>query len=108
MADVAEPAVWCRATVIGPGGDEVERWVLSGPGRPDLAAVDVLARLELEARRRGARLVVEALCPLLAELLEVSGLGRRVGVGREVGRQAEEREDRPGVEEAVEPTDPPV
>jgi hypothetical protein len=102
---VAQPEVWCRITVVGPGGDELESWALSGPGRPDLAAVEVLARLHLESRRRGGHLIVQELCPALGELLELAGLG---GLSREVGRQAEQREDRPGVEEAVEAADPPV
>ncbi len=99
---VAERAPWCRITVLGPDGDELEQWTLSGPGRPDLAAVDALAQLQLAASRQGGRLVVRELSPALAELLALAGLRREV-----VG-ETEEREDRLGVEEEVKPADPAV
>jgi hypothetical protein len=67
-----------------------------------MATVDVLARLQLLARRKGGTLVVEDLCGELADLLDLAGLRRQVG------GQAEGGEDPLGVEEAVEAGDPPV
>jgi hypothetical protein len=44
------------------------------PIAPDLTVVDVLARLELVARRLGGRVEVAADTPELTELLELVGL----------------------------------
>ena len=99
---MAEPEVWCRVTVLGLRGDELEHWTVSGPGRPDLAAVEVLARLQLDWSRRGGRLAVRDLCPGLADLLKLAGLSL------EVRGEVEEREDRLGVEEEMEAADPPI
>jgi hypothetical protein len=103
---VVEPDVWCRITVIGPDGEELEEWTLSGPGRPDLAVVDLLARVRLLCGRDGRAVVVGELSAALVELLELAGLRGEVG-GQVVG-QPEEREDPLGVEEEVEGTDPPA
>ncbi len=99
---VAEPAPWCRITVVGADGAALEEWTLSGPGQPDLAAVDAVAQLRLAAGRQGGRLVVRHLSPALAELLSLAGLSREV-----IG-EPEEREDRLGVEEEVKPADPAI
>jgi hypothetical protein len=65
---------WCRATIVGPDGSRLSRLTLAGPGPPDLGAVDDVARLALEARRRGARLVLDRVCPALGGLLALAGI----------------------------------
>lgn len=99
---------------------------------PDLAVVDALARLRLAAARHGVRVHLTNASGPLRELLAFSGLGcvlpadeagppgcglpeaGLVGSGLpgsglpgfEPGREAEEREERVGVEEVGEPGDP--
>jgi hypothetical protein len=75
---MADPRSWCRIRILGPGGLELGTSVLEGPGDPDLAAVDRIARLALLARRDGGTLVLAEVCPELAELLELAGLGVEV------------------------------
>ena len=81
---------------------------------PDASAVDALARLQLEARRRGGQARVRGASSELQELLAFCGLSFVLGADPaasarpprpaaglvvEPGGQAEEREDRGGVEE---------
>ncbi|TLS44573.1 STAS domain-containing protein [Streptomyces montanus] len=73
---------------------------VAGLGPPGLTTVDVLARLQLAARRAGGRIRLRDPDPALRALL---GL---VGLGFEVEGQPEEREPALRVEEAVEPGDP--
>jgi anti-anti-sigma regulatory factor len=73
---------------------------------PSLAAVDGLARLQLEARRRGEVVRLQRVSPALRELLDLTGLADVLGV--EMGGQAEEREERLGLEEERHPGDPPA
>jgi ABC-type transporter Mla MlaB component len=82
-------------------GVEVASWPLCVQGRVDLAAVDALARLQLEARRQGCTVWLRGACPDLIHLLELVGLA---GV-LQVSRQAEGLEQA-GVEEVVVPDDP--
>ncbi len=83
--------------------------LLEGDDRPDLATVEGLARLGLTARRAGCRLHLEEVSMALAELLELAGLSRELGVppasAREVVRQAKAGEDPLGVQEGVDATD---
>ncbi|MDO0926078.1 STAS domain-containing protein [Streptomyces sp. TG1A-8] len=72
---------------------------VGGPGPPGLATVDLLARLELAARRSGGRIRLRGPDPALRALL---GL---VGLRLQVEGQVEQGEPAPGVEEAVEPGD---
>ena len=65
--------------------------------RADAATVDVLARLHLAARRAGCELRLCHASPELWCLIEFIGLGDVLRV--EPGREAEEREERLGVEE---------
>lgn len=100
------------AVVVLLGGDGVEVVVGRIPGRrPNLAVVEALARLHLEARRRGCSIRVRDPSRELCELLELVGLGVLVARPRdlrvEVGRKAEGGEQL-RVEEAVEPGDAPV
>ena len=66
-------------------------------GTVSLATVDALARLQLAARRRGLELRVRSAPGELRELIELAGLTAVLGV--EPRREAEEREERLGVEE---------
>ena len=98
-----------RAEVVLVHGDvEVASWALLWPGRPDLALVDELARLQHAARRLGCSIWLRHACPQLSALLELVGLADVVPsrAGRlQVGGQAEDGEQ-PGVEEVVVPDDP--
>ena len=74
--------------------------------RADLVTVSALARAALNARRLGSPIRFTNASPALQELIAFVGLDDAL-VGRP-GRQAEEREERVGVEERVEPDDPAV
>ncbi|MGW0819891.1 STAS domain-containing protein [Streptomyces sp. NPDC002845] len=87
-----------RAQLEGAGGGVVVCDV-AGIGPPGLGAVDVLARLQLAARRAGGRIRLRDPDPALRALL---GL---VGLSFEVEGQPEEGEPAGGVEEAVESGD---
>ena len=76
--------------------------------RADLALVDVVLRVVLQARRLGADVTVWGLSPPLAGLLRYTGLDAALdGAGSELGRQPEAREEA-GVEEVVDVGDAPV
>lgn len=77
---------------------------IGGLGPPGLAVVDLLARLELTARRAGGRIRLRDPDPdsALHALLDL------VGLRFETERQVEQREPPLGVEEAVEPGDAAV
>jgi hypothetical protein len=63
----------------------------------DLELVDALARLQLAARRCGCCIEVTGAPAEVVELIELAGLRETLGV--EPLRQAEQREERLGVEE---------
>ena len=79
---------------------------------PDIETVDALCRLELTARRQGARLVLIRAGHDLRRLLMFAGLRDVVLVEPELGlereRQTEEREQMRSVEEEARPDDPAV
>lgn len=75
---------------------------VAGLGPPGLTAVDLLARLELAARRADGRIRLREPAPALSALLDL------VGLSFEMEGQPEQREPALGVEEAVEPGDPAV
>ena len=85
--------------VLVRGDAELASWPLVRRGRPDLSMVDELARLQLAARRMGCSIRLHQACPSLADLLDL------VGLGVEVGREAEGREQ-VRVEKVVMPDDP--
>ncbi|WP_159046214.1 STAS domain-containing protein [Streptomyces sp. MMG1121] len=85
LAATGAPVVVCDAGGLGP---------------PGLAVVDLLARLELTARRAGGRIRLRDPDPALHALLDL------VGLRFQVQGQAEEGEPALGVEEAVETGDP--
>ena len=63
-----------RPTVVLRRGDaDVASWPLPR-GRPDMAVVDQLARLQLEAQRLGCSICLRNACAELVELLEFAGL----------------------------------
>jgi anti-anti-sigma regulatory factor len=74
--------------------------------RPDLRTIDVLARVQLAARRAGLELRVRHVPPELRELIALCGLGDALRVEPE--RKPEEREERLGAEEEGQLGDPPV
>jgi hypothetical protein len=83
--------------------------VVMGPvqaRRPDLRLVEALARAQLIARRCGCRLVLRDVSADLRGLLELVGLADVLGDSSEARREAELREQL-GVEEVVQPGDPP-
>ncbi|SDM98103.1 ABC-type transporter Mla maintaining outer membrane lipid asymmetry, MlaB component, contains STAS domain [Streptomyces sp. cf386] len=75
---------------------------VGGLGPPGLGVVDLLARLQLAARRAGGRIRLRDADPSLHALLDL------VGLRFEAEGQPEQREPALGVEEAVEPGDPAV
>nr|WP_234443308.1 STAS domain-containing protein [Streptomyces cellulosae] len=75
---------------------------VAGLGPPGLGTVDLLARLQLAAKRAGGRIRLRDPDPGLHALLDL------VGLRIEVEGQPEQREPALRVEEAVEPRDPPV
>ncbi|WP_461087092.1 STAS domain-containing protein [Streptomyces deserti] len=71
-------------------------------GRPGLGGVDLLARLQLAARRAGGRIRLRDLDPALHALLDL------VGLRFEVEGQPEQQEPPLRVEEEAEPGEPAV
>ncbi|MBQ0828517.1 STAS domain-containing protein [Streptomyces tagetis] len=86
-----------RLRTTGAGAIVVD---LGGLAPPGLGTVDLLARLELTARRAGGRIRLRDPDPTLRALLDLAGLRF------ETERQPEQREPPRGVQEAVEPGDP--
>ena len=62
-----------------------------------LAAVDFLARLQLEARRLGVELQLRDVAPRMQELIALAGLEETLGL--EPSRKTDEREQRVDLEE---------
>ncbi|MEU1182116.1 STAS domain-containing protein [Streptomyces sp. NPDC005820] len=83
--------------LLAAGGGGVVVCEVSGIGPPGLAAVDLLARLQLAARRAGGRIRLRDPDPALRALLDL------VGLPVEVEGETEEREPPLGVEVEVEP-----
>nr|WP_202516306.1 MULTISPECIES: STAS domain-containing protein [unclassified Streptomyces] len=86
--------------LLEPGRPGVVVCDVGGLGPPGLAVVDLLARLELTARRAGGRIRLRDPDPALHALLDL------VGLRFQVEGQVEEGEPPLGVEEAVETGDP--
>ncbi|MFE1751327.1 STAS domain-containing protein [Streptomyces anandii] len=84
--------------LVGPG--RVVVCDVGGLGPAGLGAVDLLARLQLAARRAGGRIRLRGPDPGLRVLLDL------VGLAFEMEGEPEQREPPLGVEEAVEPGDP--
>lgn len=75
-------------------------------GRPDVAKIDALARLQLALRRYGLEILLRGVPAELVELIELMGLSDVLRV--EPQGQAEQREHRSGVEEERELDDLPT
>ncbi|WP_309063056.1 STAS domain-containing protein [Streptomyces sp.] len=99
--EVSGPCEALRA-LLERGADRVVVCDVGGLGPPGLAAVNLIARLQLTARRAGGRIRLRDPDPALCALLDL------VGLRFEVEGQPEQREPPLGVEEAVEPGDPVV
>ncbi|QIJ64373.1 STAS domain-containing protein [Streptomyces sp. JB150] len=84
------------------GGASVVVCDVGGLGPPGLAVVDLLARLQLAARRAGGHIRLRDPDPALPALLDL------VGLRFEVEGQPEQREPPLGVQEEMEPGDPAV
>ncbi|MFD8415736.1 hypothetical protein ACFV2Q_28950 [Streptomyces sp. NPDC059650] len=97
----ADAACLRLAELYGAGAGSVACDLAALPGPPPLAAVETLARLRLTARRWDRGLTVTGAGPGLRALLGLVGLAELLG-------EAEEGEPAVGVEEGVEPGDPPV
>lgn len=95
---MTDAIVWARVVVIWADGRHVALQ-LGGAAAPDLAAVELLARLQLAVRRRDGYIRLEDVSAPLEELLELAGLRR------EAGWQIEGRKEALGVEEGVNPGD---
>jgi ABC-type transporter Mla MlaB component len=80
-----------------------------GPLDPDAVTIDILARVQLTARRQGRRIELEGVDPELRDLLVFAGLGEVLPLvaasGVEPRREPEEREEALGVEEEADPGD---
>lgn len=63
-------------------------FALEGPGDTDLAAVDDLARVALQAARLGGRVTLRDVCPAMRALLDLAALGLEVEGQGEVGEEA--------------------
>lgn len=100
--EVSEPCEALRALLDGGGRGRVVVCDVAGLGPPGLAAVNLLARLALTARRAGGRIRLRDPSPALCALLDL------VGLRFETEGQPEQREPPPRVQEAVEPGDPAV
>ncbi len=77
---------------------------------PDAATVDLVARLQLTARRLGRRVRLLDACGELQDLIELTGLSDFVPFSGELPldarREAEQREPPGGIEEEADPGDP--
>jgi ABC-type transporter Mla MlaB component len=103
------PRLWERVRAILEGATAVVVCDVAAIDRPDAETVEVLARLQLAARRSGCRVRLRHACGELRDLLELMGLSEVVpcsGSDLEPGRQVEEGEPPGGVEEERDPVDP--
>ena len=89
--------------VVARGGRELR--VPVDEGRWDLTLIDALMRMALEARRGCYSIRIEGISPELLGLLELVGLADVVAVEP---RREPELGEHLGVEEVVEPGDPPA
>jgi hypothetical protein len=80
--------LWCRVLVVGPDHTALSRHQLSGPGLPDIGAVDNVARLVLQAGRVGGRIILSDVSPALRALLNLAGLGVEMEWESEGGEEA--------------------
>lgn len=65
---------WCCVRITDGNGSLVGDCVLDGSGPPDLGVVEFIARLALEAKRRGGVIILSEVRTDLVRLLDLSGL----------------------------------
>jgi len=101
---MGEADQWCRIRFVGPNACVRREWILEGPGRPDLGAVEMIARLALLAQRMGVTISVVDVSGELVDLLRLAALpieveGQPEGREQPLGVQGGEEEahlDDPG------------
>jgi ABC-type transporter Mla MlaB component len=107
--DVTRLCEHLRTLLEGSGADLV-RCDVGALADPDAATVDVLARLQLTARRLGRQVRLRHACVELQELLALAGLEDVLPLGAalrlEPRGQGEEWEEARCVEEEADPGDP--
>lgn len=108
VAGLCEDVRALLGTSGGGGRDPVVVCDVAGLGPPGLGALELLARLQLAARRAGGRIRLRDPAPALLAFLDLVGLGFDVEAEGEREGETEQREPALGVEEAVEPGDPAV
>lgn len=108
-ADVLRLCERVRLSLRSVGAEEIVCDVASLV-RPDAAAIDALARIQLAARRLGGRVLLLHASRELQELLALMGLWDVFplcpGLALEPRGEAEERKQPRGVEEEADPADP--
>jgi ABC-type transporter Mla MlaB component len=96
-------------SVLGDGRVELVGCDVAAVHAPDASTLDLLARLQLTARRSGGSVRLLHARLELRNLVWLAGLADVlpcVGSGLEAGREAEQREPPSGVEEERDPLDP--
>lgn len=96
-------------SVLKDGRAELVACDVAAVQAPDAVTLDLLARLQLTARRCGGRVRLVHACVELRDLVAMCGLSEVLpcaGSGLEAGGQAEQREPPRGVEEERDPPDP--
>jgi ABC-type transporter Mla MlaB component len=109
LPPVHVPRLWERVRAILEGAPAVVECDVGAIDRPDADTVEVLARLQLAARRSGCRMHIRHACGDLRDLLELMGLSEVVpcyGSDLEPRREVEQREPPRGVQEERDPIDP--
>ncbi len=89
----------CVRDLLEVSGADVVVCDVRGLDDGDALAIDLLARLQLTARRLGARMDVCHASERMVSLLAFTGLAEACGLSVERERQPEQREERLGVEE---------
>lgn len=115
---MSELGPWWRAEIDAPGGEPLGTVTVGAVGGSELVAVDIVARLVLDAERSGMVFRVTGTSERMAEVLRLAALERLVvpdagtcGAGApesgvEVERQPERGEEALGGEEGQEEVHP--
>jgi hypothetical protein len=77
MPTPATPRRWGLIVITDATGGVSHIW-LAGEGAPDMGTIDEMAQMLRGARRDGRHARLEQVAPEMAELIELSGLGREV------------------------------
>lgn len=109
LAPAHVPRLWERVQAVVDGPPALVECDVTAIRRPDVEVVEMLARLQLAARRAGCRILLRHACGELRGLLQLMGLSQVVpcsGSDLEPGRETEQGEPPGGVEEERDPVDP--